>query len=302
MTYSIIIPHFNIPDLLERCIKSVPKRQDTEIIVVDDKSNKESVARLIQLQAKYPYVQFIFSDTNGGGGKARNIGLNAAKGKYIIFADADDFFNLCFDDVLDDYRNESADMVMFGSNSVDTNTYQTSNRANDYVNPINFYDGKNDFNLRYNFAVPWSRFVKKQMIDNNNIRFQETPRHNDVGFSYLVGYYAETLKVDKRAIYCCTTREGSVSTNISLEALKAGLYVYKTKHEFLKAKGIDLGFPYYVSYALYSLRHDDEKFKECLKTIVEMGFDKKKALNAYRKLRIVRKLGDYKRKFISILY
>lgn len=302
MTYSIIIPHFNIPDLLERCIKSVPMRQDTEIIVVDDKSNKESVARLIQLQAKYPYVQFIFSDTNGGGGKARNIGLNAAKGKYIIFADADDFFNLCFDDVLDDYKNESADMVMFGSNSVDTNTYQTSNRANDYVNPINFYDGKNDFNLRYNFAVPWSRFVKKQMIDNNNIRFQETPRHNDVGFGYLVGYYAKEIKVDRRAIYCITTREGSVSANRSAKALKGGLEVYIAKHHFLKSKGIDLGYPWYISYALYNLRNDKVEYQNAMRFILNHGYKRNIIYKHLFRFRFIRLMSFMKHRVLNFLH
>ncbi len=34
--YSIIIPHYNIPKLLLRCVKSIPERDDVQIIVVDD--------------------------------------------------------------------------------------------------------------------------------------------------------------------------------------------------------------------------------------------------------------------------
>ena len=37
--YSVIIPHYNIVPLLERCLKSIPDREDIQIVVVDDNSN-----------------------------------------------------------------------------------------------------------------------------------------------------------------------------------------------------------------------------------------------------------------------
>ena len=41
--YSIIIPHKDIPDLLQRCLDSIPVRDDVEVIVVDDNSNTQKV-------------------------------------------------------------------------------------------------------------------------------------------------------------------------------------------------------------------------------------------------------------------
>ena len=43
MNYSIIIPHKNTPDLLKRCINSIPVRKDLEIIIVDDNSSEKFV-------------------------------------------------------------------------------------------------------------------------------------------------------------------------------------------------------------------------------------------------------------------
>lgn len=43
ISFSIIIPHHNIPDLLERCIASIPMRDDVEVIVVDDRSSPSVV-------------------------------------------------------------------------------------------------------------------------------------------------------------------------------------------------------------------------------------------------------------------
>ena len=44
--YSIIIPHHNIPKLLRRCLKTIPWRQDVQVIVVDNGSDEEAEAVL----------------------------------------------------------------------------------------------------------------------------------------------------------------------------------------------------------------------------------------------------------------
>jgi len=43
INYSIIIPHKNTPDLLQKCIDSIPHREDVQIIVVDDNSDEDKV-------------------------------------------------------------------------------------------------------------------------------------------------------------------------------------------------------------------------------------------------------------------
>ena len=280
-SYSIIIPHHNIPVLLKRCIHSIPCREDIQVIVIDDNSDEEYTYLLKEMEVQYPYVEFYYLHENGGGGRARNIGLNKAKGKYVLFADADDFFNYCIDGVLDDYKNESADIVFFASNSLDTYTYQNTHRNDLFTSIVCGFDGKNDFDLRYKYEVPWSRIINRHFLERNNILFQETIRHNDVGFSYLVGFYAKKIKVDQRAIYCVTTRSGSTSTNTSLNALKAGVFVYVGKYHFLISKGIKWNYPEYVSRALYYCRDNDVYFKTVLEYAVELGLTKTLILRNY---------------------
>lgn len=273
--YSIIIPHHNLPVLLERCLQSIPRRDDLQIIVVDDNSDESCKRQLKGIEVSFPYVELVYMDQNGGGGKARNIGLEHAKGDYVLFADADDYFNPCLNSILNDYIEETADMVFFAANSVDTDTYQKSDRGDYYSNVVNSFNGKDDFNLRYCFGVPWSRLVRREFLASNNIRFQETIRHNDVGFATFAGYYAKTIKTDNRAIYCVTTRKNSVSTNVSLDAMKAGIYVYVNKYFFLKSKGISSPYPDYVSNAMMRFRKDKESFKECVRYAKEMGLSSK---------------------------
>jgi cellulose synthase/poly-beta-1,6-N-acetylglucosamine synthase-like glycosyltransferase len=60
INYSIIIPHKNIPQLLQRCLDSIPRREDVQIIVVDDNSdaNKVDFANFPGLND--PYVEVVF--------------------------------------------------------------------------------------------------------------------------------------------------------------------------------------------------------------------------------------------------
>ena len=114
--FSIIIPHHNIPTLLERCIKTIPFRTDTEVIVIDDGSDSLYLNELRRIDECYN-IKIIYNKHSGGGGKARNIGLESASGKYLIFADADDFFYGGFDKLLDRHFLSNDDIIFFNVKS-----------------------------------------------------------------------------------------------------------------------------------------------------------------------------------------
>ena len=90
--FSVIIPHHEIPALLQRCLDSIPDVPEVQVIVVDDNSSEQKVdfEQFPGLGRKY--TQCIFDKEGGGAGHARNIGMKHADGKWLVFADADDFF------------------------------------------------------------------------------------------------------------------------------------------------------------------------------------------------------------------
>ena len=91
MLITVIIPHKNSIDLLHRCIESIPVYDDIEIIVIDDHSDlSESIWE--QFRGKYKYVELILTNEGKGAGYARNVGLGRARGEWLVFADADDYF------------------------------------------------------------------------------------------------------------------------------------------------------------------------------------------------------------------
>lgn len=241
ITYSIIIPHHNIPALLRRCLASIPQREDTEILVVDDKSADNCMEALHRLEREFSKVRFVYSRDGKGAGHARNVGLGLAKGKYVLFADADDFFTYALADVLDEYAHSTHDVVFFNANSLDTDTYAVTYRNLHLTKMINAYQSKPEkavHELKYAFGEPWCKMVRRELIEQNNIRFSETVIHNDTRYSYLVGYYSRDVKVDNRAVYCVTDRRGSVSKRVSVDRLLARTEVFAEANLFFKEHAI----------------------------------------------------------------
>ncbi|MCS2966676.1 glycosyltransferase family 2 protein [Bacteroides ovatus] len=90
--FTFIIPHKNIPSLLQRCIDSIPQREDVHIVVVDDNSDSCQVDFSHFPGLNNPFVEVIFTKEGYGAGYARNVGLKQVQSKWVLFADADDFF------------------------------------------------------------------------------------------------------------------------------------------------------------------------------------------------------------------
>ena len=120
--YSIIIPHKDIPCLLQRCLDSIPPRDDVQIIVADDDSSPDVVDFAHFPGSDRTDVEILFTKEGRGAGYARNCGLARAKGRWLVFADADDFFLPGFLNVLDTYRNTDYDLITFRAETVDSDT------------------------------------------------------------------------------------------------------------------------------------------------------------------------------------
>jgi glycosyltransferase involved in cell wall biosynthesis len=233
--FSFIIPHKNIPDLLIRCVKSIPRREDVQIIIVDDNSDPNIVDFDNFPFAGEKNIEVYFDKTGNGAGHARNVGIEHATGKWLVFTDADDYYNYCIYDALDDYKNTDADIVFFKASSVYEETYLPSDRANRINKCVDLFlsrDREGDYSLRYVHSCPVSKFISRELVLKNKISFEEIPKHNDSRFAYTSGYYAKKIVAVNKAIYCITTRNGSISTILTPEAKLLRIHVYSEWLEF----------------------------------------------------------------------
>ena len=88
---SIVIPVFNMADGIRRCLRTVVDQlvDDIEVLVVDDGSSDNTRLVVREFAAKEPRIRYLFQE-NTGVSSARNAGIEAAKGTYLLFIDADD--------------------------------------------------------------------------------------------------------------------------------------------------------------------------------------------------------------------
>lgn len=226
---SIIIPHYNTPDLLEKLINSIPNIDDIQIIVVDDNSNVQLEA-LAALQKKYSnHVEFYKNDTGiKGAGACRNIGLRHADGKWLLFADADDFFVAGMYETVSPYFETDYDEIFFTPTSIYLDTGEQSNRHFMLERCINNYlanpTEENLLNLKITTCSPWSKMISHDLVYKYDIWFDEVLYSNDIMFTAKSGYYSKKIMASKDVIYCITRSPGSLTTDISWEAFEIRLY------------------------------------------------------------------------------
>ena len=215
--FSIIIPHYDIPDLLMRCLKSIPVSKDIQVIVVDDNSPDADTYLERYQELSRPFLEFIRAPKKGGAGYARNIGLDHAQGKWLLFADADDFYVDNMYDLISMHAESDADVIFFKKKSVKSDDQNCPARRDNNIDRImdNYFKTGDELLVRTRYYVPWGKMIKKCLIEKYHIRFEEIRYSNDVLFSVHVGCYAKKIEVIDTVLYVVTSREGSATSNFS---------------------------------------------------------------------------------------
>ena len=210
INYSFIIPHKNSPEVLIRCVDSIPKRDDVQIIVVDDNSDEGKLPTLTK--RKGLEIVLLNASQSKGAGRARNVGLEKAKGKWLLFADSDDFFPPGFLLIFDEYKDSDYEVIYFNSKYVVSNTLQPLRKPKSLID-IGKYDGTQEMRNKVRFMnhVPWAKMVKRYFVQSNNVMFEEISKGNDTFFSYQLGYYGKKVTVDKRVVYVYTMTADSIT-------------------------------------------------------------------------------------------
>lgn len=209
--YTFIIPHRNNPILLNRCINSIPQRDDIQIIVIDDNSdfNKKPV-KSERTDIEYIYIN---EEEAKGAGRARNCGIAKANGKWLLFADADDYYKDGFIDIIDKYKHSLYDIIYLNFEYRDGKTSELLPSLS-FKKYFDLYDSTDVLRdeIRFHHNVPWTKMISKNYIDKYNLYFEEVPNGNDILFSMMAGYYTNNITVEKKSIYVYLKNENSILT------------------------------------------------------------------------------------------
>ncbi len=208
MKISVIVPVYNAGDFLDRCIESVlaQSESDWELVAVDDGSKDNSLSILNGYAAKDARIR-VFHKENGGAGSARNLGLEMARGEYIVFLDCDDVLEPHY---LKELAGKSADVVMIDVQRIDPDGRPISEKMSVYRNL-----SKDDI-LRGQMTgkILWGgvrKAVRRELIEKNNIRYSHHTVGEEALYSFLVLFFAESVDFIDSDVYTYFVREDSLS-------------------------------------------------------------------------------------------
>ena len=211
--YSFIIPHHNNPELLYRLIDSIPLRDDVEIIVVDD--NSDSDKKPVQLRSDCKLL-CIDAEHTKGAGKARNLGIENALGKWLLFADSDDVYADGFLNVLDVYSSKNIDILYFDVFYAWDPVMQKERSPQKYSDSIKQYLGKRDslywtLMVKHIIQGPWNFMVKREYVEKLKAHFEEVPKGNDAFFHHYVSMNTQSFEVTEKKLYYWLWNENGIT-------------------------------------------------------------------------------------------
>lgn len=205
MKFSVIIPVYKSEDTLNRCVDSLLKqnRTDAEIILVNDGSPDSSAEICRKYDDSYPNVKYIEKE-NGGVSTARNVGLRAATGDYILFVDSDDWVaDDYFDTIAEVLESYPYDFIQFSQTAVCGETVKQK--------AIPDFDSRNKGEIIHKIAedmwrkhinTPTAKVFKREIIERNNISFLESLEVGEdrtFNIEYLLN--VESFRALKKPLY-----------------------------------------------------------------------------------------------------
>lgn len=239
---SIITPHYNTPESLIRLVQSIPARKDIQLIIVDDNSTQDlSIFEEFMEKEQERSILFL-KNTSGvkGAGASRNVGLKQVQGKWILFADADDFFVDGFYDKVESYLESDYDMVYFPPTSMDVRTGEISSRHVMYMELVEGYAKESSLKhlteMKYGFCTPWSKLIRADIMKSNHISFDEIMVSNDIMCMTKCAYYSKNVAAADGVIYCVTRGGKTLTSEKDESRFDTRIEVLINRYTFLRER------------------------------------------------------------------
>lgn len=249
---SIICPVYNAKEYLNCCLESLTGQtyRNIEIILVDDGSRDASPDICDEWALRDKRIR-VFHKKQGGVSSARNIGVKEAKGKYLVFVDADDVLELnALEILLSNHDREISTIVALNYDRFSDTPVrpaektQRGPRVKNYANP----DFSDLVSVRSGCYV-WGVLVPKRLIDAIKLDFNEE-MHNleDVAWMGILMFYIQRLVFVEDILYHYRRNPTSITsncTNVAWQA-KCWLRAETTIYDYFSKKSGTIGHRRYM--------------------------------------------------------
>lgn len=217
MKASIIIPLYNLGDIIGKCIASAVDQdlppEEYEIIVVDDGSTDGSFSAATKEAEGHGNVR-VFTKPNAGVSEARNFGVDRARGDYIVFVDADDLLEpRMLGTAVAAMERERLDMLCVRARAVDQQgvpvPYWSDRKFAGLDTQIR--SGK-EVILKGLFPMVWAYVYTRELLTTHPLRMKPI-RHEDEEFIPRALYYARRVGYLPELFYNYVLRPDSFMGN-----------------------------------------------------------------------------------------
>lgn len=295
--FSIIVPVYNVEKYLDRCVKSIVSAMDMlsdvsiEVILVDDGSTDSSPS-ICDKWASQKNDILVLHKKNGGLASARNAGLDAAKGKYILFCDSDDWIER--ETLFELYKVQSiedTDIVKFGyrrfedkQNYFEYPCLDEGRHVEEAVEaqyPVALGNGiLFNFNKVYLLSVCMALY-KKELIDKYAIRFvsEREILNEDILFNLEYIARIKTVYVLYKCFYNYECRGDSLTQRYKPQMYERKCALIDYVNAFITENGLSNDL-LNERYAQFVIQH----LYDCLVMEVQWNKDKKSRNESIRKI------------------
>lgn len=225
---SIIIPIYNAEKFLSACLASVIcNNEDVEIILVDDGSTDSSAEIYKEYVDNFNNFILIKND-NHGVSFSRNCAIKSARGKYIMFVDADDFLSENWCDSVMPQTDSNYDLIVFSGNYIEENaSYYEMKEA-----CLGFTDNLNLKKCKLSSAC--SKLYKRDFLNKCDIFFNENLINGeDMLFNFEILSSSTNVKFISKNIYNYRINSLSATNNFNDKIIKSDVQFHKELMKYM---------------------------------------------------------------------
>ena len=255
MTFSVVIPVYNVKDYLEKCINSVLAQvlDETEIILVDDGSTDgESGLICVRYASRYSEIIHVIHQDNGGLGAARNTGIEHASGEYLLFLDSDDYLLPGLLKRMRELLSQSpCDIIDFGF-VID----QDGKLKETHAGEIGVSE---PFTLREHpemllvLPAAWRRLYSRDLFIRSGIRYPSRVWYEDIRTTLKLYAEAQSIVSIPEPYYAYVVREGSITRNKNVSRNAEILDAFEDLKAWFSSK--ELWETYYPEFTKLAVDH-----------------------------------------------
>lgn len=219
---SIICCAYNAEKGIRRTLDSVESQEynNYELIMVNDGSTDKTLDIIKEYAHKYNNIVIIDKE-NSGLADSRNAGLKAAKGKYITFADADDYYkDNFFKVIVPELQKGNFDLLVFNADVINFGKCTNQLIPSKYKETsLTIQDGVKKY-LQGEFCyrignVAWNKIYVRDIIEKNKLKHKkEKTKGQDLLFNILYASKAKRYKYIGSSLYCYELNINPITTPI----------------------------------------------------------------------------------------